>query len=60
MTTGEYILDENGNRVYDYGTYRKGSYNGYNFAQSMLYDKRSTNAMLLLSVDIYRSLRLKD
>lgn len=40
MTTGEYILDENGNRVYDYGTYRKGSYNGYNFAQSMLYDKK--------------------
>lgn len=40
LTTGEYILDENGNRVYDYGTYRKGSYNGYNFAQSMLYDKK--------------------
>lgn len=40
MTTGEYILDENGNRIYDYGTYRKGSYNGYNFAQSMLYDKK--------------------
>lgn len=40
MTTGEYILDENGNRVYDYGTYRKGSYKGYNFAQSMLYDKK--------------------
>ncbi len=40
LSTGEYILDENGNRIYDYGTYRKGSYNGYNFAQSMLYDKK--------------------
>lgn len=39
LTTGEYILDENGNRVYDYGTYRKSSYNGYNFAESMQYDK---------------------
>lgn len=60
MTTGEYILDENGNRVYDYGTYRKGSYKGYNFAQSMLYDKRNTNAMQLLSVAIYSLLRSKD
>lgn len=40
LTTGEYLLDENGNRIYDYGNYRKGSYNGYNFAQSMLYDKK--------------------
>jgi len=40
LTTGEYLLDENGNRIYDYGDYRKGSYNGYNFAQSMLYDKK--------------------
>ena len=40
MDTGEYILDENGNRIYDYGTYRKGSYNGQNFAQSMYYDKK--------------------
>lgn len=40
LATGEYLLDENGNRIYDYGKYRKGSYNGYNFAQSMLYDKK--------------------
>ncbi len=39
LTTGEYILDESGNRVYDYGDYRTSSYNGYNFAQSLYYDK---------------------
>ena len=37
--TGAYVLDENGQRVYDYGKYRHGSYAGYNQAQSMLYDK---------------------
>lgn len=37
--TGAYMLDENGQRVYDYGKYRHGSYAGYNQAQSMLYDK---------------------
>ena len=36
---GAYVLDENGQRVYDYGKYRHGSYAGYNQAQSMLYDK---------------------
>lgn len=40
LDTGEYLLDQNGDRIYDYGTYRKGSYNGYNFAQSMYYDKK--------------------
>lgn len=60
MDTGEYILDENGNRIYDYGTYRKGSYNGQNFAQSMYYDKKNTNVTLHLYVDFYRLLRLKD
>lgn len=39
MDTGEYLLDENGNKIYDYGNYRKSSYNGYNFVQSMPYDK---------------------
>lgn len=37
--TGAYLLDEYGNRIYDYGKYRKSSYNGYNFAQSMYYNK---------------------
>lgn len=37
--TGAYVLDENGQRIYDYGKYRHGSYAGYNQAQSMLYDK---------------------
>lgn len=37
--TGAYVLDENGQHVYDYGKYRHGSYAGYNQAQSMLYDK---------------------
>ncbi|MDU1891228.1 MAG: TonB-dependent receptor [Dysgonomonas sp.] len=39
LDTGEYLRDEDGDRIYDYGTYRKSSYNGYNFAQSMYYDK---------------------
>lgn len=38
LDTGEYLTD-NGNRIYDYGKYRKSSYNGYNFVQSMPYDK---------------------
>lgn len=38
--TGAYVLDAEGNRIYDYGSYRKGSYSGYNFAQSMFYDKK--------------------
>lgn len=37
--TGAYKLDENGNRIYDYGSYRSGSYAGYNLPQSMQYDK---------------------
>lgn len=37
--TGEYLQDEKGNRIYDYGDYRVNSYRGYNFAQSMFYDK---------------------
>lgn len=37
--TGEYLRDEDGNRIYDYGTYRMSSYNGYNFVQSMPYNK---------------------
>lgn len=39
LETGEYLLDDNGNKIYDYGNYRKSSYKGYNFAQSMFYDK---------------------
>lgn len=37
--TGAYLRDDDGNKIYDYGKYRKGSYNGYNFVQSMPYDK---------------------
>lgn len=37
--TGAYLRDDDGNKIYDYGKYRKSSYNGYNFAQSMYYDK---------------------
>lgn len=37
--TGDYLYDENGDRIYDYGNYRKNSYKGYNLAQSMQYDK---------------------
>lgn len=39
LDTGEYLYDKNEKRIYDYGNYRKSSYNGYNFAQSMYYDK---------------------
>lgn len=41
--TGAYLLDESGNRIYDYGTYRSNSYAGMNLAQSMLYDKHDRN-----------------
>lgn len=37
--TGAYLYDNNGNKIYDYGNYRSGSYAGMNLAQSMLYDK---------------------
>lgn len=36
---GEYLRDDDGNKIYDYGNYRKSSYRGYNFVQSMPYDK---------------------
>jgi len=39
LTTGEYLLDENGNRQYDYGNYRASSYAKYNLAASMPHDK---------------------
>lgn len=39
LDTGAYLRDDEGNKIYDYGTYRRSSYNGYNFAQSMYYDK---------------------
>lgn len=37
--TGAYKLDKNGDRIYDYGYYRAGSYSGWNLAQSMRYNK---------------------
>lgn len=39
LETGEYLYDESGKKIYDYGDYRTSSYAGYNFAQSMYYDK---------------------
>lgn len=39
MNTGEYLLDENGNRMWDYGEYRPNSYAKYNLAASMPHDK---------------------
>ena len=38
LDTGKYLY-ENGERIYDYGDYRTSSYSGYNFVQSMQYDK---------------------
>lgn len=39
LDTGAYLRDENGDKIYDYGKYRRNSYAGYNFVQSMPYDK---------------------
>lgn len=39
LDTGAYLRDENGDKIYDYGKYRRSSYKGYNFVQSMPYDK---------------------
>lgn len=41
--TGAYRLDESGNRIPDYGTYRANSYSGMNLAHSMFYDKHERN-----------------
>lgn len=38
LTTGEYLLDESGNRIFDYGTYRASSYAKYNLLASMPHD----------------------
>ena len=38
-TTGEYLLDESGNRQFDYGEYRPTSYAKYNLAASLPHDK---------------------
>ena len=37
--TGNYLYDENGQRIYDWGLYRAGSYQDTNFAQAMYYNK---------------------
>ena len=39
LTTGAYLLDENGNRMFDYGEYRPNSYAKYNLLASMPHDK---------------------
>lgn len=41
--TGEYLYDENGQKIPDYGNYRSGSYSGMNLAHSMLFDKHDRN-----------------
>ena len=35
LATGAYLLDENGNRMFDYGEYRPNSYAKYNLLASM-------------------------
>lgn len=47
--TGEYILDSDGKRVYDYGSYRASSYSNYNLAASIPHDlnKRTRDAATL-------------
>ena len=39
LATGAYLLDENGNRMFDYGEYRPNSYAKYNLLASMPHDK---------------------
>lgn len=40
LTTGEYLRDpDTGDRIYDYGAYRKSSYNKYNLVQTLPLDK---------------------
>lgn len=39
LTTGDYILDSNGNRQYDYGLYRPNSYANMNLVATMPLDK---------------------
>ena len=39
LATGAYKLDENGNRIFDYGPYRASSYSRYNLLASMPHDK---------------------
>lgn len=38
LNTGEYLLDEQGNRIFDYGNYRASSYAKYNLLASMPHD----------------------
>ena len=43
LQTGAYLLDKNGDRIYDYGNYRPTSYAGYNLAGSLPHDKNDIN-----------------
>lgn len=38
LNTGEYLLDEEGNRIFDYGNYRASSYAKYNLLASLPHD----------------------
>lgn len=38
LNTGEYLLDEQGNRIFDYGNYRASSYAKYNLLASLPHD----------------------
>lgn len=39
LTTGEYLLDEDGNKQFDYGNYRLNNYKGYNLVSTLDHDK---------------------
>jgi len=39
LTTGEYLLDEYGNRQFDYGLYRLNNYRSYNLVSTLDHDK---------------------
>ncbi len=40
LATGAYLLDENGNRMFDYGEYRPNSYGKYNLLAPMPHYKK--------------------
>lgn len=63
-TTGEYLLDDSGNRIWDFGNYRPSNYARQNLLASMPHDKsdikRSTLSLRsFLGIDLLKDLSYK-
>ena len=54
MCIRDSLLDENNERMFDYGEYRPNSYAKYNLLASMPHDKSEINVMLPLYVVLYK------